>query len=125
MDSSWLICESLKTLEIKILIVFSLVFVNKTISLCVFLFFLVIILYFLIFALIAEIYFPTTGLVIPTWTLTNEENVKSKDIQWQQKGKQENALSNIKPHTLFYAFHSSTRYVLSPLKDNFLFPVLF
>ena len=63
-NSSWLIYESIKDLEIKPLIMFGLVFVRKTILLYFFLFFLIIDLYFLIPAVIAQICNPTTELAI-------------------------------------------------------------
>ena len=54
----WLIHKSIKALEIKILIVFTLAFTGNTISSCFFLFFLIIDLYFLIPAMIAQIFNP-------------------------------------------------------------------
>ena len=75
-NSSWLIYESLKPLEIKTSIVFNLVFANNTTLLWAFLLFLIIDLYFLIPAAIAQIFIPTTGLVIPTGTLTKEANLQ-------------------------------------------------
>ena len=55
-NSSWLIFESIKALEIKTSTVIDLIFGSNTISSCVFFFFLIIDLYFLISAVIASIF---------------------------------------------------------------------
>ena len=66
--------ESIVTLEIKTLTVFNLFFPeNDTLS-CFFLFFLMIDLYLLIPAIIAQIFNHTAEFVMPTGTLTNEAN---------------------------------------------------
>ena len=62
--SSWLIMESLKVLEIKTCMLFNLDFANTTIWSCFFLFFLIIDLYFLIIAAIAQMFNPFVKPVI-------------------------------------------------------------
>ena len=62
-NSSWLIFESIKDLEIKTSMLFNLDFVNHTVLSCFF--FLIIGLYFLIPAAIAQIFNPIAELVIP------------------------------------------------------------
>ena len=63
-NSSWLITESIKALEIKTSMLFNLDFANNTILLCFFFFFLITDLYFLILAVIAQILNPIAELVI-------------------------------------------------------------
>ena len=46
---------------------------------------------------------------------------KLKHSYWQQKQKQENAQSNLKPYTLCYAIHLLNLYVLFLLEHNFWF----
>ena len=59
---SWLITESTEALEIKTSMLFNLDFANNTISSCFF-FFLIIDLYFLIPAVIAQIFNPIAELI--------------------------------------------------------------
>ena len=72
--------QSIKTLQIKTLIVCSLSFPSNTILSCTFLFFLITGLYVLIHAVIAQIFNATEKLVIPTVIPTNEANA---DIEAQ------------------------------------------
>ena len=67
-------CESIKTLEIRTLIVFNVYFPNNIILSCFFFFFLIIDLYLLIPAVIAQTFIPNVDLRIPTGTQTNEAN---------------------------------------------------
>ena len=60
LNSSWLIYELIKALEIKTLMVFNLVFANNTILSCLFFFFLIINLYDLIPTFNAQIFNPYT-----------------------------------------------------------------
>ena len=60
-----LIFESIKVLEIKTSMLFNLDFANNTILSCFFFFFLIIDLYFLIPAVIAQIFNPIAELVLP------------------------------------------------------------
>ena len=62
-------------MEIKTSIVFNLDFPSNTILSCFF-FFLIIDLYFLIHAVIADIFVPTAELVIPKGIATNEANTE-------------------------------------------------
>ena len=57
--------ESIKALEIKTSVLLNLVFANNTILSCLFFFFLIIDLYFLIAAFIAQIFNPIAELAIP------------------------------------------------------------
>ena len=72
-NSSWLIYESIKALEIRNSIVFNfLSFPNNTnLSYFFFFFFFIIDLYFSISAVMAQIFIPTAELVIPTGAQTN------------------------------------------------------
>ena len=54
-----------------------------------------------------------------------KQDQKLKHKHWQQKGKKENAKSNLKRYTLFYAFCSSYHHVLFLLKDISLFLLCF
>ena len=63
-NSSWLIFESTKASEIKISIVFNFVFASNTTLSCLFFFFLVIDLYFLIPAVISQTFNPFAELII-------------------------------------------------------------
>ena len=83
-NSSWLITESIKALEIKISLLFNLSFVYKTVLSCFFFFFLMIDLYFLIPAAIAQIFSPNVELVIPIVMPIKEVNWKLK-INWKLK----------------------------------------
>ena len=69
-NSSWLIYESIKALEIKIFMLFELVFANNTTLSCFFFFFLIIDLWILIPAVIAQIFNPiielATSIGIPS-----------------------------------------------------------
>ena len=65
-----------KALDIRTLIVFNLHFPNNTILSCFFFFFLISDIYFLIPAMIAQIFIHTAELVIPTGTPTNEANAE-------------------------------------------------
>ena len=64
--------ESIKVLEIKSSMLFNLDFANNTILSCFFFFFLIIDLYFLTPAVIAQIFNPIAGLVIPIEIPTKE-----------------------------------------------------
>ena len=75
-NSSWLIHESIKVLEIRTSIEFNVSFHNNTISSCFFFFLFIIDLYFLILAMIAQIFIPTAVLVIPTGTQNIEANIE-------------------------------------------------
>ena len=57
--------ESIRDLEINSYILFNSDFANDTILSCFFFFFLIIDLYFLILAVIAQIFNPTAELIIP------------------------------------------------------------
>ena len=63
-NSSWLITESIKALEIKTFVLFNLDFAKNTILSSFFFFFLIINLYFLISTIIAQIFYPIAELVI-------------------------------------------------------------
>ena len=71
-----LIYEAIHAIEIKISIVFNLVFASNTILSYIYLFFLIIDFYFLILAVIAQTFNPTRRFVIPAGTPTNEANAE-------------------------------------------------
>ena len=66
----------IKDLEIKTFTLFNLDFPSYTILSCLFFFFLIINLYFLFPAVIAQIFNPIAELVIPTGIPIKEENVE-------------------------------------------------
>ena len=76
-SSSWLIFESIKDLEISTSILFNLDFANNTTLSYFFFFFLIIDLYFLIPAVIAQIFNPVAELVIPTRIPIKEEKAET------------------------------------------------
>ena len=76
-NSTWLITESILVIEIKTSMLFNLDFANYTISSRSF-FFLIIDLYFLIPAVIAQILNPTAELVIPIKTQIKEAKAEIK-----------------------------------------------
>ena len=67
---------SIKVLEIKTSMLFNLDFANNTILSCFFFFFLFIDLYFLIPAVIAQIFYPIAELEIPIEIPSKEENTE-------------------------------------------------
>ena len=71
-NSSWVILELSKVLEIETSMLFSLDFASNTILSCFFFFFLIIDLYFLIPTVIAQIFNPIEELVIPIGIPTRE-----------------------------------------------------
>ena len=76
-NSSWLITESIKALEIKIYKLFNLDFANNIILSWFFFFFLLVIdLYFLIAAVITQIFNTAAELVIPIGIPTKEANAE-------------------------------------------------
>ena len=75
-NSSWLIFESIKALEIRTSTLFNLGFANDDILSCFFLFFLIIDLYLLILAVTTQNYNPIAELVIPIETLTKEATLE-------------------------------------------------
>ena len=77
----------IKALETKTSIIFNLDFANNGILLCFFLFFSVIDLYFLIPAVITQIFNPTVELVIPIGIPTKEAKMNAEIRQKKQKWK--------------------------------------
>ena len=82
----WLKYKSTKKLEIRTLNYFEISFPGNTILSCFF-FFFIIDLYFLILAVIAQIFNSTAKLVIPTGTQTNETNaeIESQPVIFEAK----------------------------------------
>ena len=74
-NSSWLLYESIKALEITTSIVSNLGYPSNTIF-SYFFFFLIIDLYFLVSAGITQIFNPTAEVLTPTGTATNEVNAE-------------------------------------------------
>ena len=69
----------IKALEIKTSVLFNLNFANNTVLSCFFFFFLIIDLYFVIAAVIAQIFNPTAEIVIPTGIPTKEAKA---EMEW-------------------------------------------
>ena len=78
---SWLKFGLFKALEIKTFMLFNLDFASNTILSCFYLFFLIIDLYFLIPAAIAQIFNPIVGIVIPIGIPSKEENGNKKKMK--------------------------------------------
>ena len=72
--------ESIKTLETKIPMLFNLDFANNTILSCFFLFFLIIDLYFLIPAVIAQIFNPIAERLIPIEVPAKEAEMETHSV---------------------------------------------
>ena len=75
-NPSWLIHESIKASETRTSVIFKLSFSNNINLSMVFFFFFIIDLYFLIPAVIAQMFISNPELVIPTWTQTNQANAE-------------------------------------------------
>ena len=73
--------ESVKALEIKTAMIFNLGFVNDPVLLCLFFFFLIIDLYFLLTAVTTQIFNLIAELIIPMRIKTKEAKAKWKHIQ--------------------------------------------
>ena len=71
-NSSWLIFESNKALEIRTFTLSNFNFANNSILSCFLFFFLIIDLYFLIPALTTQIFYPFAELIIPIYISTKE-----------------------------------------------------
>ena len=69
----------IKALEIKTSVLFNLNFANNTVLSCLFFFFLIIDLYFVIAAVIAQIFNPTAEIVNPTGIPTKEAKA---EMEW-------------------------------------------
>ena len=69
----------IKALEIKTSVLFNLNFANNTVLSCLFFFFLIIDLYFVIAAVIAQIFNPIAEIVIPTGIPTKEAKA---EMEW-------------------------------------------
>ena len=69
----------IKALEIKTSVLFNLNFANNTVLSCLFFFFLIIELYFVIAAVIAQIFNPIAEIVIPTGIPTKEAKA---EMEW-------------------------------------------
>ena len=78
---SWLKFGLFKALEIKTFMLFNLDFASNTILSCFYLFFLIIDLYFLIPAAIAQVFNPIAGIVIPIGIPSKEENGNKKKMK--------------------------------------------
>ena len=109
----------IKDLEIKTSIRFNLEFANKTILSCFFFFFLIIDLYLLIPAVIAQIFNLIAELVIPIGILIKEAKV---EIELHPVVLEAKITKLCKP---FCAFYSSTKFALFLQENNFLFHLYF
>ena len=81
-NSSWLLSESIKDLEIETSMLFNLVFANNTVFSYFFLFFLIIDLYYIIAVVIAQIFNPTTELEISKGIPNNKGKAEIETCQW-------------------------------------------
>ena len=70
--------ESIKALQNRTSIIFNLSFLNSTILSCFFFFLLMVDLYFLIPEMFAQMFYPTTELVIQTETQINGVNTETE-----------------------------------------------
>ena len=86
-----------------------------------FLFFFITDFYFLIPAVIAQIFIPTAELRISTGTQTNETNAEFETQPVIAEDKISNLQHNLNTYMFFYIFHSLNHYILFHLKDNFFF----
>ena len=84
-NSSWLIYESIKTLESLTLIISNVSFPGNTMLSCFFFSFLIIYLYFLIPKVVTKIFIPTAELEILTGTQPNEANEEVETLIMEAK----------------------------------------
>ena len=121
-NSSWLIFELIKILEIKTFMVINFDFASNTILSSFFFFFLIIDLYFLIFAVFAQIFNFIGELVIPL-------EIPSKEVKAEIEIHAVNTCSNVQYNLEFLksfsVFYSSIHFVLFLLVNNFLFHLYF
>ena len=105
------------------MVVFSLVFANRTKLSSSFFFFLIIEFYFLVPVVNAETFNHSAELIMLTERTTNEAKIeiKAKLLSDEPLKKKKNALHNLKLNTLFYTLSSSSCYVLVFVIGNFLF----
>ena len=76
--------------------------------------------YFVVPAVIAQIFNPSAELVIPIGTLTNEANTKIVIQPATAETKIRKSSNWFRAHAPFYAFHALSQYVLCLLKDIFV-----
>ena len=110
----------IKATEIKTSMLFNLDFANNTILLCFFFFFLIIDLYFLIAAVIAQIFDPIAELVIPIAIPTKEAKAKIEVHPVIVEPK-------IRKCSIYFrvAFYSSIHFDLFLQLNNFFFHLYF
>ena len=118
-SSSWLIYESIKVLEIRTSMVFSLSFPNSTTLSYYFFFFYTIDLFFLIPAVIKQIFIPTAG------TQTSEANLETETEPVTVETRINKCLTQFNTYMSFYTFQSLNHNDLFLLKDNFLLHLFF
>ena len=73
----------MEDLEINLTMLFNLVLAGNNVFLCLFLFFLIMDLKFLIIAVVARIFIPTVKLAIPTGITTEEAKGQMETLQQQ------------------------------------------
>ena len=73
----------MEDLEINLSMLFNLVLAGNNVFLCLFLFFLIMDLNFLIIAVVARIFIPTVKLAIPTGITTEEAKGQMETLQQQ------------------------------------------
>ena len=84
-NSSWLILKLIQALEIKTSMAFQLAFAKNTILSCSFFFFLITDLYFLIPAVITQIFIVAAELAIPTGIQIKEVKVETHPVTVEAK----------------------------------------
>ena len=104
--------ESVKALEIKTSMLFNLDFANNTILTCFFFFFLIIDLYFLIPAAIAQIFNPIAELITPIGISIKEEKTEIKIHPAIAEGKIRKCSIKLKVEQTFCAFYSSIYFAI-------------
>ena len=115
-----------KGLETATLAVSNLVFLSNTILSWFFFISLIIYLYFLIPAKIAQICNHTEELVLPKETQTKETNAETETQTVTVASKRSKSSTyNLNISMSFYTFHLLSHYILFLLKDNFLLHLCF
>ena len=110
-NSSWLIYESIKALNLRTLIVINLSILSNTILSCFFFFFITD-LYFLNPAVIAQIFIPTAELILPTRAQTNEANAEIETQSVISRLEYASVKHNLNTYMSSYIFNSLNHCVL-------------
>ena len=115
----------MEALEFKTFMLFNLDFTNNTFLSCFFFFFLIIDLYFLIFAVITQIFNPIAKIVIPIGIATKEAKAKMETHLVTAEIKISKYSIQFKLYKLFYASYSLIHFDLFLQLNNLLFHLYF